>query len=382
MITLETVRKYVESKKGTISDEHWLLLKMFVDELISENQTPRSVYTALYRVYMYLRFLEEKGKSIDNATPIDIKMYLATRTKDSTRHRIAAALKRFYRFLYENIDPKFKQVYEGFKVKPPKNYPIPEIPPENEVRKIIENLQQPYKSIMAIAYETGARISEILTLRIRDIEDCGDYIRIHIRKSKSEQRVVYLVEYRKVLLEWLKRHAFKNNPNEYLFYAPRTYKRPMLGSDIYMALRRVKKKLGIRIRITPHLLRHLRATELYYKFRLKEKEIMKLMGWRTRTMIDIYVKALGDPDLEERYLALVYGLGGNREADEYIECPRCYTKNPRAANYCWRCGLPLAPTTVMEKEKEREELVKLVEKLKEILLKNPEALRKLFEGTS
>ncbi|RLE91087.1 MAG: hypothetical protein DRN04_13595, partial [Thermoprotei archaeon] len=285
-------------------------------------------------------------------------------------------------FLYENIDPKFKHIYEGFKVKHPRNYPIPEIPPENEVKKIIENLPQPYKTILAIAYETGARISEILSLRLRDIEDRKDYIKIHIRNSKSEQRVVYLVEYRKILLEWLKQHAFKNNPNEYLFYAPRTYKRPMLKSDIYMALRRVKRKLGIRIRITPHLLRHLRATELYYKFRLKEKEIMKLMGWRTRTMIDIYVKALGDPDLEERYLAIVYGLGGNRETDEYIECPRCYTKNPKAANYCWRCGLPLTPTTIVEKEKERDELLKLIERLKEILTKNPEVLKKLLLESS
>ena len=52
----------------------------------------------------------------------------------------------------------------------------------------------------------------------------------------------------------------------------------MLSSDVYMALRRVKKKLEIGLRITPHLLRHLRATELYYKFRIKGKEIMKLMG--------------------------------------------------------------------------------------------------------
>lgn len=106
---------------------------------------------------------------------------------------------------------------------------------------------------------------------------------------------------------------------------------------------------------------------------------MKLMSWRTRTIIDIYVKALGDSDLEGRYLAIVYGLGGNREADEYIECPRCYTKNPRTANYCWRCGLPLTPTIVVEKEKEREELLKLVEKLKEILAKHPEELKRLLE---
>lgn len=45
MVTLETVRKYVESKKSILSEEHWLLLKMFADELISENQSPHSVYT-------------------------------------------------------------------------------------------------------------------------------------------------------------------------------------------------------------------------------------------------------------------------------------------------------------------------------------------------
>lgn len=41
----------------------------------------------------------------------------------------------------------------------------------------------------------------------------------------------------------------------------------MLKSDVYMALRRVKR-LGIEVRMTPHLLRHLRATELYYKLDL------------------------------------------------------------------------------------------------------------------
>jgi len=34
VITLETVREYVENRKGTISEEHWLLLETFVDKLI------------------------------------------------------------------------------------------------------------------------------------------------------------------------------------------------------------------------------------------------------------------------------------------------------------------------------------------------------------
>ena len=36
-------------------------------------------------------------------------------------------------------------------------------------------------------------------------------------------------------------------------------------------IKKNKEETRIRIRITPHLLRHLRTTELYYKFRLKEK---------------------------------------------------------------------------------------------------------------
>ncbi len=52
-------------------------------------------------VYLvYLKYLEERGKNINTATLMDVKVYLATRTKESTRHRDAATIKRFYRFLY------------------------------------------------------------------------------------------------------------------------------------------------------------------------------------------------------------------------------------------------------------------------------------------
>ena len=54
---------------------------MFADELISENQSLDSVYSALYRVCKYLKFLEERGKNINTVTPMDIKVYSATRLR-------------------------------------------------------------------------------------------------------------------------------------------------------------------------------------------------------------------------------------------------------------------------------------------------------------
>ncbi len=64
MVTLGTIRGCAGSKKKVLSEEHWLLPKMFADKLISENQLLHSVYIALYRVSKYLKYLEGKGKSI------------------------------------------------------------------------------------------------------------------------------------------------------------------------------------------------------------------------------------------------------------------------------------------------------------------------------
>jgi len=48
VITLETVREYVENKKGTISEEHWLLLGTFVDKLILRKlNTTSSIHDAI-----------------------------------------------------------------------------------------------------------------------------------------------------------------------------------------------------------------------------------------------------------------------------------------------------------------------------------------------
>jgi len=47
-----------------------------------------------------------------------------------------------------------------------------------------------YKSILASAYERELRWPEILLLKIGDIEGLGNYIKLHIRNSKLELRIV------------------------------------------------------------------------------------------------------------------------------------------------------------------------------------------------
>jgi len=212
-------------------------------------------------------------------------------------------LKGFYRFLMEHFDEVrevlasrgmevkadaafFEKVYRGFKARPPKNYPLPEIPPDltEKVEKMIDHADQPYKTIIAIIYETGARRGEVLSLKVGDVEDAGDYIRLKIRRSKSKPRVIVVVRYQNLIRDWLRRHIAKDDPNAPLFYT--NTGKQVRGSDLYMYISRLRKRLGISDRIYLHLLRHYRATELYGK--LSEKEMMQWFGWSTRYMIDIY----------------------------------------------------------------------------------------------
>jgi len=45
-------------------------------------------------------------------------LFLASLPNKVTQHRVAAFLKRFYRFIYENIDEKYRRIYESLKATP------------------------------------------------------------------------------------------------------------------------------------------------------------------------------------------------------------------------------------------------------------------------
>ena len=138
---------------------------------------------------------------------------------------------------------------------------------------------------------------------------------------------------------------------------------------------RLKERLKLEgIKFHPHLLRHKRATELYGK--LSEKDMMLLFGWRTREMLDIYAR-ITQKDVEEKVLA-IYGVndGGKHASD--IVCPRCGTKNPPEANYCWRCGTPLKAEIIAKLEYDKKRLWELMVKLWKEL--NPDLLEELLSS--
>jgi integrase len=249
----------------------------------------------------------------------------------------ATTLKLYLKFLAEiTEEERWEKLYKKVHV-PQAKKGLPEALTRDQVERLLEacgKVSFELKVLVALVYETGARIQEILLLKGRDVEFDEHGARLWIRKSKSDPRVVRVALYANLLASWLE--ARKPAPEEPIF--PReytTYRRWLKRAWQLAGLPPAKRVF--------HILRHTRATELLKSRTFTEKEMMLWFGWRTRSMIDVYARVTMS-DVEASYLAAVKGVEAKREEPpKPRSCPRCGALNPPDANFCLKCAAPLTP---------------------------------------
>ena len=246
-------------------------------------------------------------------------------------------VKLYLKFLYEITgEERWEKLYKRIRV-PKRKQRLPEALTREQVEKLLEECgrEDPeLKVLVALIYETGARVGEILRLKARDIEFDEYGARIWIRRSKSEARVLRVALYANLLAAWLETR--KPRPEEPIF--TREY-------NSYLArLSHAWQRAGLPpTRRKFHILRHTRATELLKSRVFTEKEMMIWFGWRTRSMIDVYARVTME-DAEASYLAAVKGVEVRKEeAPKPKACPRCKALNPPEAKFCLKCAAPLVP---------------------------------------
>ncbi len=329
-----------------------------------------TIRVGLDKAWVFLRWLKERGVKPDNIDDRILKRFLVeikmTR-KPGTVFSYVKALKRMLRLLgKEELANKLKYPKQPEKV--------PDLPSPELVEKIISELRDPFKTIVAIIYETGARVSEILSLKYKHIKETPQgYYKIIIEEPKNkESRTIYVIKYAMLLRNYLLLHPGK--PDEIVFKSPVHPEKPLKPRNVELALRRASRKHNTRI--YPHLLRHLRAT-LLIKQGMPERITMKLLGHKTEKMMKIYVN-LVQKDIEEAVLKH-YGIQpqAQNNGKEATKCPRCGATNPKEANYCWRCAYPLHQQAALELETKEKDIEEKLRKLLKIIEKYPEILRNL-----
>lgn len=323
--------------------------------------------------YTLGKISEMLNKDFDKADKTDIENLVAkienNDFKGWTKHDYRIVIKKFYTWYYNkdnsDIDNwEIPVIVKWIKAKKPsssKKLPSELITP-SDVRLLVDKCRDlREKALILTLYESGARIGELLNLKLKDVifDNYGCILNLF---GKTGYRKVRLVGSSPAISEWINlEHPKRNDKESYLFC--NTYN-DKIGSKItYQSvakiLKNLKKRTGFKKDINPHLFRHSRATELS-EF-LTDAQRCNFFGWEQGSQVCRIYTHLQDTD---RAILELNGLIEKEKDKEgkfkNIICPRCKTSNPYGSEKCNKCSLGFDIKSIEKYEKKDELMNKLL----------------------
>ena len=168
---------------------------------------------ALYRneILSLMRILA--NRPIEQLTQNQIKSYLLwlLQTKNNSEAKVHTAINAL-KFYFEQVLYKPKMFFEM--PRPKKPFKLPTVHSQNEVKKIIDSVKNiKHTTMLMTGYSGGLRISEIVNLKIKDIDSERMVINIRNAKGKKDRQV----SLSPLLLKHLRNYYKAYHPKEYLF---------------------------------------------------------------------------------------------------------------------------------------------------------------------
>ena len=233
-----------------------------IDKKYSEN-TIKSYITDLNK---YDKFLNKKN--ILNISKEDIINYLKNERKvksDKTVNHNLIVIRNFYKYLKKENIIKNNPAVELELPKTKKT--LPKILSIEDVDKLLDiSLETKYdyrnKAILELLYSSGLRISELVSLKIQDIDLIDNIIRVSGKGSK--ERIVpfgdYAAKFLEIYINNYRNELIKNKVNDYIFLNSRGYN--ISRQAIFKIIKNILKEKNINVDVSPHTLRHSFASHM------------------------------------------------------------------------------------------------------------------------
>lgn len=210
--------------------------------------------------------------------------------KNSTISRRISALRTFYNYLMNeglinsNIFLNVKNPKLEKKLPNYLNYTEMEELLESIDIKTDEGLKR--RLLIEMFYSTGCRVSEIINIKVKDIDFFNKKIRIMGKGSK--ERIVYYGDYAK---KYLDKYLSKGMDKDYLFVNKHGDKYTV--EEIELIVKDIMKHLSIKTHVTPHTLRHTFATHLLNNG-ADIRSVQELLGHSNLSTTGIYTHVSSD----------------------------------------------------------------------------------------
>ncbi|MEI7803104.1 MAG: site-specific integrase [Bacteroidota bacterium] len=231
-----------------------LALEKYIEMLKLKNYSENtiSVYRNWFTIFLK-NFPDKKPSTISKEEVMELLMrYKNSKVWSATgQNQLISSIK----FFYEKVLNRAAETYDLPRAQKP--FQLPAIFAEEEIKKIIvatENLK--HRTMICLAYAGGLRVSEIVNLKLKDIDSKRMVITLRSAKGMKDRQTLLSVK----LLELLRTYAKEYKPKEWLFegQAGGQYS----ARSIQEVIQQAKKKAGVTKKGSIHALRHSFATHL------------------------------------------------------------------------------------------------------------------------
>lgn len=283
-------------------------IKNFLEFIKSDKKLSKNTLESYQRdILQYQEYLEEKKinyKEVNNENVLGYLDYLkGLDKKASTISRHLASIRLFYQYLLKNKIVK-EDPTKGIQ-SPKIEKKAPSVLSSQEVSLLLE---QPNgeglksirdKAMLEVAYATGMRVTEIISLNVSDIDIESSLVTC---KNENKQRIIPLG---KLSLSALKEYMTIARPNmikddnETALFVNVNGKR-LTRQGFWKIIKFYKEQAHITKDITPHVLRHSFATHLLQNG-ADLKSIQTMLGHSDISSTQVYMQ-FQDDSLKNIYL--------------------------------------------------------------------------------
>lgn len=246
-------------------EENKKYLELIESELKSNSSSEKTI-----QIYSYFisKYLENFDKNVSESTFDDVKNFLSSLANYSPKSIALAASS--LRFFYKRISKNTELVNS---IDSPKIQDIThQVLTKEEMKKLFSSAYtKKSRLMMYFLYSTGTRVSELVNLKIEDLDLDNKTGLVKNNKSRS----IFLGE--KLCSElkpYIEQRLSSSDSNPYLFPAKNGSLTPR---NVQKIIKKAKEHAGIQKKVTPHTLRHSFAVHLL-EDGLDAKKIQELLG--------------------------------------------------------------------------------------------------------
>lgn len=267
---------------------------------VKQKEEKTTVASYIEDIYKYLEYME--NNKIKTALDIEyqnITNYLKyldnNNYETSSIIRKIVSIKLFHKYLSEEY--KIKDVSSKI-INPRLRRKLPNILTIEEVDNLLDiKLNTPFdyrnKAMLELMYSSGLRVSELVDLKLNNIDLDNGYVRC-LGKGKKE-RIIPIGE---IAIEYLKKYINEyRNSMKKGYYTENVFLnnhgKNITRQGFFLIIKNIAKEKNIDKNITPHMLRHSFATHLLNNG-ANLRTIQEMLGHSSITTTQIYTNVSND----------------------------------------------------------------------------------------